>query len=57
MISYLIHTFIKCFLGEAILSFLNFIFIFFVLLIGNNLLKLIQGNHVDGLNVEKIMNQ
>jgi len=36
---------------------LDFIFMFFVLVIKNNLLEPIKGNHADGLNVEKVMNQ
>jgi hypothetical protein len=52
------YTYIqKNLLGEVVLGLLNFILTFFVLLIRNNLLELIQGNHADGLNVEKVMNQ
>ncbi len=52
---YLIHIFKKCLLGEAIP--LYFILAFFVFLIENNLLELIQENHADGLNEKKVMNQ
>jgi hypothetical protein len=55
--TYLIHVFKKCLLGEAILGFKNFILAFFILFIVNNLLQLIQQNHADGLNVERIMNK
>jgi hypothetical protein len=54
---YFIHIFKKCLLDEVVLGLFNFILAFFILLIENNLLELIQGNHTDGLNVKKVMNQ
>jgi hypothetical protein len=37
----------KGLLGEVIQGIFNFILTFYILLIGNNLLELIQGDHVD----------
>jgi hypothetical protein len=44
---YFLHIFKKCLLSEAVLGLFYFIFTFFVLFIGNNLLELIQGNHAN----------
>jgi hypothetical protein len=43
----LLSTYIPKMPGEAVLGLFNFIFTFFVLFIGNNLLELIQGNHAN----------
>jgi hypothetical protein len=55
--AYFIHVFKKCLLREVIPSLFNFTLAFFVLFIENNLFERIQGNHANGLNVEKVVNQ